>query len=269
MDIKAICSDIDGTLLNKDRELSQRTIAAVKALPKGFPVVLTSSRMPAAMRHLQTELGIDDHPLICYNGGYVIDGSGKVLDSVAVNYDLCQTIANTISGSEVHMSLYNGEQWHTPLDDHWKFREERNTKVTSTLQPLPQTLAEYASNDRGAHKVMLMGPAEEIQQAFDQLGGFLNEDIHLYRAKDTYIEIAPKAISKATALTTLLKDLFDIPPQQVMAFGDNYNDMDMIQTVGWGVAVGNAREELKKVANEVTAANTEDGVAISIEKWLL
>ena len=69
---KAICTDIDGTLLDTNRQLSIGTIDAFKGLGSSIPVILASSRMPAAMRHLQAELGVLNHPMVCYNGGYVI-----------------------------------------------------------------------------------------------------------------------------------------------------------------------------------------------------
>src|SRR5687767_7205040 len=75
--IRAICTDIDGTLLNKERQLSGRTIQTIKRLGRDFPVILASSRMPSAMRHLQVELAIEHHPMIAYNGGYVLSDGGN------------------------------------------------------------------------------------------------------------------------------------------------------------------------------------------------
>ena len=89
--------------------------------------------------------------------------------------------------------------------------------------------------------------------------------MHLYRSSDTYLEIAPRAISKATGLKKIL-DHYDFGMESVVAFGDNYNDIDLLQSVGWGVAVDNARMEVKAVANEITLPNKEDGVAAMLEK---
>ena len=69
MKIRAICTDIDGTLLDSHRELSSRTVAAINSIKRDVPIILASSRMPGAIRHLQKELGIEDHPMICFNGG--------------------------------------------------------------------------------------------------------------------------------------------------------------------------------------------------------
>ncbi|HZI26493.1 MAG TPA: HAD hydrolase family protein, partial [Chryseolinea sp.] len=85
----------------------------------------------------------------------------------------------------------------------------------------------------------------------------------------TYLEIAPKIISKASALELLLTELYKIPMSDVLAFGDNYNDMDLLRSVGLGIAVGNARQEVKEVAKEITLDSKQDGVAHAICNHLL
>ena len=270
MQIKAICTDIDGTLLNGDRVLSPRLLQAIARLPKDFPIILASSRMPDAMRHLQQDMGRLGEPLICYNGGFVIhDSYQEVLDDVAIGLDHCEALVKIAKGTQVHVSLYQGEEWYEPAFDYWAEREARNTRVDPTIQPADQVLAMWKARRKGAHKVMCMGPTEEIDFFFQNAQQHLGEDLHLYRSKDTYIEIAPKSISKASALQLLLARKYDIGMEEVMAFGDNYNDIDMLQAVGMGVAVGNARAEVKAISDRVTLSNKEDGVAVMIEEVLL
>lgn len=270
MQIKAICTDIDGTLLNGDRVLSPRLLQVIARLPKDFPVILASSRMPDAMRHLQQDMGRLGEPLICYNGGFVIhDKQKEIIDDVPISLDHCEALIKIAKGTQVHMSLYQGEDWFEPQYDYWAEREAKNTRVNPTVQPLDQVLALWKSKKKGAHKVMCMGPAEEIDFFFQNARRQLGEDLHLYRSKDTYIEIAPRSISKASALELLLERKYQIRMDEVMAFGDNYNDMEMLQAVGMGVAVGNARAEVKAISDRVTLSNKEDGVAVMIEEILL
>lgn len=275
MKISAICTDIDGTLLNSNRELSPRTIAAVKALHNKIPFILASSRMPSAMRHLQAELGILDQPMICFNGGYVLlyeagsQAEPKVLDTVEIPAGICQTIFDLSQGTDIHVSLYVNDEWHAPQQDQWTEREIRNTKVNPTISKIEDILTSWKTAESGAHKVMCMGSEEAIAQMAEALEKQFPREIYVYRSKTTYLEIAPRAISKATALEMLLKDRFGIPMAEVMAFGDNYNDIDLLQAVGLGIAVGNAKEEVKAVAKEVTLPSVEDGVAVAIEKYCL
>ncbi|AKD03031.1 Cof-type HAD-IIB family hydrolase [Pontibacter korlensis] len=274
MKFRAICTDIDGTLLNSERQLSQRTIDTFKNLDKDVPVILASSRMPSAMRHLQQELGILHQPLISFNGGYVIhfeDGKTKPipLDSVQIPSAVCQTIHDFAKGTDIHVSLYEQDNWYAPTFDYWAEREERVTKVSPVIADLAPILESWHQAETGAHKVMCMGPADEIDALQQELNNNYADQVHAYRSKDTYLEIAPRVISKATALELLLKERFGIAMHEAMAFGDNYNDIHMLQEVGKGIAVGNAREEVKAAADEVTLNSVDDGVAVAIEKYFL
>lgn len=266
MNFKAICSDIDGTLLNSERDLSPRLKSIIGRFPKDFPVILASSRMPDAMRHLLRDLGKPTEPLIAYNGGFVLDKEGNVLDSVAISLDLVAKILEMTKKTDIHVSLYHGENWYESKADYWAKREIQNTKVEPTWMTGEAVLDLWAKENLGAHKVMVMGDSNEISWLFGELHFDHAEELHLYRSKDTYIEIAPRKISKATALKLVLESLYDFGMDEVIAFGDNYNDIDLIQSVGWGVAVENARPEVKAVAKEVTLHHKEDGVAATLER---
>lgn len=272
MKIRALCTDIDGTLLDSNRQLSARTIAAIKNLDKNIPVILASSRMPSAMRHLQHELDILDHPLISYNGGYVIhyeNGSSShlSLDSVFIPPTICAQIIDLTKGTSIHVSIYFEDNWYAPAQDEWADREERITKVSPSIVSLNSIIEKWHANNQGAHKIMCMGSVDEIEKMVNDLNNLFSNDIHVYRSRDTYIEIAPRAISKASGLELILKKLYNIDLSEVMAFGDNYNDIELVKAVGLGIAVDNAREEVKAVAKEITANSKEDGVAIAIEKY--
>jgi len=265
MQYKLLCTDIDGTLLNKERELSQATIQQFLLIKDACGIVLASSRMPEAMRHLQAELKVDGSPLIAYNGGLVLDGN-KVLSSTEIGFSEVNKIVSFCEHTEVHVSIYNNDEWFVPAMDYWADREANNTKVRPEVRGLNDTLAVYRQSNKGAHKVMCMGPANEIAVLYDQLIRTLGDDIHVYKSKDTYLEIASRQISKRSAIETLLNHKYtDHTWEQVIAFGDNYNDMEMLEAVGMGVAVGNAREEVLAIANHVTDGNKEDGVAKALQ----
>lgn len=270
--IRAVCTDIDGTLLDHRRELSSRTINAIKSIKNEIPVILASSRMPAAMRHLQKELGIETHPMISFNGGYVLCYEGdsaipRIIDSVCMPLMICTSIITLAENMDLHISMFSGDEWYTPYTDQWTSREATITKVTPFILPFDEILEKWTTQKMGAHKVMCMGSEGDIATMYQLLNDKFSDQIHIYRSKSTYLEIAPRIISKATALHLLLKNTFQIDMTEVMAFGDNYNDIDMIREAGFGVAVGNAISEVKAVAREVTLNSKEDGVAIAIEKF--
>ena len=271
MSYKAICSDIDGTLLNKDRVLSQRTIAAIKGLPREVQVILASSRMPAAMRHLQKDLDIVQQPLICYNGAYILapDASGGQVElhSSPVPVDICAELNDFTSGIDLHLGLYFADEWFVRAEDYWSNREENNTRVKSEVAAFDTVLQRWEQEGKGGHKLMCMGEGEKVQAAEDFLRQRYGDVLHLYRSKDTYLEISHRSISKASALEKVIDHLGSFAMQEVVAFGDNYNDMDMLQAVGLGVAVANAKPEVLEMADATTLGNKADGVAIAIEKY--
>jgi len=272
MNYKLVCSDIDGTLLNKDRQLSQKTIEIIKQIKENYPIILISSRMPKAMTHLQNELDILPHPLIAYNGGLVLtneNGKKEILLSIEISIELTKQILTFISNSTIHMSLYNSDKWFVSEMDYWAKREMNNTKVKPEVANLMQVCKDWKTRNIGPHKIMCMGEKGEIQLLENYLKMHFPNELNIYRSKDTYLEIASKKISKLSALSFLLEKKYDISLPEVIAFGDNYNDIEMLKGVGLGVAVGNAKEEVKKVANQITLSNLEDGVADILEDVFL
>ena len=271
--IRAICTDIDGTLLDSRRELSQYTIETIQQLSPVMPVILASSRMPSAMRHLQNELSILEHPLICYNGGYVLrchsGGETDVLYSSQIPLAICEQILTLAKPTSVHISLYHEDNWYAPGIDEWTTREATITKVSPILKAGEEVLDLWQKSRQGAHKVMIMGPATEIKLLERALQEMFSNELHVYHSRSTYLELAPKVISKASALQLLLKQLYNIDLSEVIAFGDNYNDVELIQAVGLGIAVANARDEVKAVAKEIALDSKQDGVANALYKHLL
>lgn len=269
--IRMICSDIDGTLLDANRQLSLATIEALSVACKHLPVVLISSRMPRAMQHLQAELGAMDHPLIAYNGGLVLDLRSAVpetLLSIEIPITTVRSVIEFATNSSIHISLYHGDEWYVPRDDYWAQREANNTKVQPEILDGLTVCNKWSVEGKGAHKIMCMGDAEEIGGLYDRLQEAIGDEVHLYRSKDTYIEIASKKISKLSGLSHLIAARYDISLADVVAFGDNYNDVEMIRGVGYGVAVGNAREEVKSVANRIAGDAKLDGVADVVRELL-
>jgi Cof subfamily protein (haloacid dehalogenase superfamily) len=266
--IRLICSDIDGTLLDKNRELSSKTRAVFGQLKDIYTSVLISSRMPKSLRQLQAELGIENDPIIAYNGS-LIQWKGETLFSQEIPFALLEKMVEYTKGTNIHLSLYHKDEWVVPADDYWAKREVHNTKVAPIIAPLAASLADWRKRNISAHKVMCMGEEEEIEVLYQQLQLHQNE-INAYRSKNTYIEVSHIEQDKASALSLLLQQNYsEIEMENVVAFGDNYNDTTLLENAGLGVAVANAKEEVLKSSNTVCKANIEDGVALYLEALLL
>lgn len=261
-----ICSDIDGTLLNKDRRLSKRTIKAIRKLKDTIPVILISSRMPQSMKLLQEELGILDHPMIAYNGSLIID-QAQVIQSIELSPEILSKIDAYCEGTSIHLSLYHKDEWLVPEMDYWANREANNTRIQPKVQPVKTSVKLWAEQKKGCHKIMCMGDASEIGILYQKLVASHSEELNIYRSKPTYIEISDKKQDKASALRLLIEKRYpELSMSDVIAFGDNYNDLSLLQEVGWGVAVENAKAEVLEAAQEITKKNIDDGVAICLER---
>ncbi|ARN78225.1 HAD family hydrolase [Nonlabens spongiae] len=266
--IKLIATDIDGTLLDQHRSISDHTAATFKIID--LPKILISARMPQAMYYLQEMLDIAGTPIICYNGALVLDRD-EVLYNLHIPFEQIETLAATALEHDLHISLYRKDEWFVTAMDQWAQREVNNTRVQPTVQDLQQTL-DYFENTRdqgGAHKVMLMGDMVAMDSAFAKAEQQLGNQVHLYRSKDTYTEITPAGTSKKKALELLLKERFqESGMEHVAAFGDNYNDTEMLQAVGYGVAVANGRDEVKQAARYIADHHKKDGVALWLQENL-
>ena len=244
---KIIFSDIDGTLLS---------------------FILVSSRMPQQMYHIQKDLGIAGLPLIAYNGGLVLNGE-KVLHSTTIPYSILEEVVALNEqefNAQIHISFYYNDEWYVPANDEWAQREETITKVTPTVRPNREVLTQWKQAGHGAHKLMLMGEETLIERMFKLLNERYTEVMQIYRGRETYIELSDISISKLTGVKIVSNEIYHLPLSEAIAFGDNYNDLEMLKGVGCGVAVANARDEVKAVAKYITLHHSKDGVATFLKQ---
>ncbi len=265
MDFKILCSDLDGTLLSTKSDVSEHTIDQINRIKNKMRIILVSARMPKAMRHLQQDLGISHEPIICYNGAYVMHGITQ-LTSVEIPSQALENVYQMASRSGILLGLYHKDEWYVEQDSERVQKEIRYTKCEPIFRKTSATIANWKQRKIGAHKIMLMGTKESSDGIFPKLQQKLGDALSFYRSNDTLIEIAPKSVSKLSAIQLLLENGQSI--KDVIAFGDNFNDIEMLRASGYGVAVGNAREEVKTIADQVTLKNTEDGVAHFIRQYL-
>lgn len=262
---KILFTDIDGTLLNKDRELSAITIREINRIHTtlSIPVILVSARMPESMRLLQAQLGLQNE-LIAYNGSLVLGkGDSLVLHDEKVSSNVSLQIIEKANSAGLHFSVFSTHSWMISRDDEWAEKERRNTKV------LPKHFNELKFQELikdGTHKIMLMGDPVKINALQLWMKESLDTAVNYYRSKNTYLEINPVTSTKLTGVNKILS-LYNLTLADAIAIGDNHNDTDMIKQAGFGVAVDNAPDEIKKAANFVSASNINDGVAAAIKKF--
>lgn len=263
---KLIALDIDGTLLDKSKAISPKTKSVINAIPDTVPVVLISSRMPDAMRYLQKDLNILDLPLVAFNGGLVLH-KNEILSHTGIDFLTFKTVLEQNIDLNLHLSLFHNDEWFAPQDDFWSQREIRNTKVKPIFKSNAQVYHDWKVYNKEPHKIMCMGEEHKVDELFNRLSQIESNSLHLYRSKPSYIEMAPRQTSKLSGLEVLLQKIYpELELSDIIAYGDNYNDIEMLERVGMGVAVDNAKIEVKAVADEITQSNLQDGVALHLEK---
>ncbi len=267
--MKLVVSDIDDTLLPKGGHISDRTRRAVAALNgRGISFVLASGRWFPSTVSVAQEIGCKG-PLIVANGGCVITTAGEVLKEfcmadadVRTAFDIIKDsgalITSYVRGAIYRLntksmenrppeklSYFGGDLFEVVDDDPSRFAGEALKGVYKM---------EVYSND-----TMLL---DDLRARLSAAGLAVSSSFH------TNIEITTNGLGKGTALLWLAQSL-GIAREDVMAFGDNTNDMQMLACAGWGVAMGNAVPELKKMARLVAPDCAADGLACAIEEYLL
>ncbi|RKT76663.1 hypothetical protein DFJ68_0059 [Terracoccus luteus] len=261
------CSDIDGTLLNPERTLSDRTVAAIRStIDAGHTFVLCSSRMPASMRILEGLYDGNGTPMIAYNGGLVLRDDGAVALDVPIPKDEARELYAKCVQLHLHISAYVADDWYAWADDYWTRREANNTAVQPSRLSVHEYFTEQALIGGSPHKLMCMGEADLINRLSDVVASM--KGLVSYRSKDTYLEIASIGCSKGDGVKSVAQTL-DVPLSDVVFFGDNYNDLPAFKVVGTSVAVANGRPEVLAAATHTTARHHDDGVAQFLESWVL
>ena len=260
---KAVFSDIDGTLLNSKHQIPTATKNKIQQINKqGIPYVLVSARMPEGMTNIRAELGAKS-PMICYSGALVVDEDDKPIYSVALPkesaWKLCKRIQEL--DPKISISIYTNDEWM--VEDKEEYWVAQETEITGVI---PKEVSfEDEEVYKEVHKILCMGYKEDIAQLEHQLIKEFPE-IRIYRSKDTYLEIMSMKASKSDAIH-MLKNHFDVERGEIIAFGDNFNDIDMLQYAGLGVAMGNASDEVKQAADIVTDINDNEGERQILDKY--
>ena len=265
MNFKILCSDLDGTLLSTKSDVSDVTISEISRIKERLKVILVSARMPQSMTYLQKRLGIQDQPIICYNGALVLD-RGKEVFSEVIELSAVEKVYRLSEEHKVKLGLYQNSEWYVEETTKRVEKEIKDTWAKPIFRPTSITLEDWKKRKISAHKIMLMGTKTSADVLFSKLIEKFSEQMNIYRSNDTLIELAPKSVTKLSAIQMLLSGNESL--SDVISFGDNYNDLEMLQHSGLGVAVGNARHEVKAIANHITLKNTEHGVAYFIRQHL-
>jgi Cof subfamily protein (haloacid dehalogenase superfamily) len=261
---RMLVTDIDGTLVDLQQIISVRNKEMIRAFQRqGGIVTLATGRMEDAAHHYAKELDIR-HPVILYNGA-------KIVDFISGQCYFEAKLTNQAVGKSLQL-LQN-----QPLD--MIFYSDRKLWV-SEITPVIQ---EYMKKDRvqcrkwespdfllqgNVNKILIIREDQDFSAVLEALMPMAGLDCELVRSEPTYLEVLPRSVSKGSALT-MLAGWLGIGLDEVIAIGDNLNDLEMICAAGLGVAVENAHPKLKEHAQYIAKSHLDHAVAEVIEKFCL
>lgn len=259
-----IFSDIDGTLINKDLVVTPRTRKAlVRAIEQGHIFVPVSARMPEAIKPLLADF-LPHTPIISYNGALIQDEKGRVIDSQAMPVSDALSLCHYLEeqSPEVAWNIYSGSHWFSQdRKNYWISREERVVGLNSEEIPL-----EKISELPEVHKLLLMGEPEVIETLENELK-VRYPQLSIARSLPYYIEVMASGIEKGRAVT-LFAESYGVALSDTIAFGDNFNDLDMLKVVGKGYVMANGPKEVQEAIGTVTSDHNHDGIAEVLEMWV-
>lgn len=269
MKYKLLVLDVDGTLLNNDKEISARTLAALlKVQQMGVHIVLASGRptygiLPVAKK---LELGNYGGYILSYNGAQIINArTGEVLFEKRINPEMLPYLEKKARKNGFSIFTYTEDRIIT---DHPEDPHIRQEALLNNMKLVEEPEFSIAI-DFSPCKCMLVSDDEEALVGLEEhWRKRLNGVLDVFRSEPYFLEVVPCSVDKANTLGILMEKL-DVKPEEVIAIGDGVCDFSMIQMAGLGIAMGNAQDSVKVCADVVTASNEEDGVALAVEKAIL
>ncbi|MGH3937231.1 MAG: HAD family hydrolase [Pseudonocardiaceae bacterium] len=263
-----VASDVDGTLLDHTDRISARTLAAVhRVVAAGVPFVLVTGRPPRWIPPIVKLLG-HAGAAVCANGAVLYDAAAdRVRHAVTLNpmqlRDAAAVVTTTLPGAALAVELVAGFAGDVEFDHFLAEPSYTHPWLGADFHTAPR----HELFTRPAIKMLarLPGASSDAMAVAVQVIFGTELDV-TYSTGHGLIEISAPGVTKETGLALLAAEL-DIAPHEVLAFGDMPNDLAMLRWAGWGVAMANAHPAVLAVADEVTAPNFEDGLALILERW--
>jgi transaldolase len=262
--ISAVLTDVDGTLVTKEKILTPRALQAVKSLREnGIVFTITSGRPPFGMRSLVQPLGLT-MPMAAFNGGVIVLPDLSVLDERLLPEYVLPALIDLIQSRGLDVFLFRSTDWFVRSLD-----APRVSREASTIQCQPQVVRHFDSVLSGVVKIV--GVSEDharvaaceaaVQEQF-------GTQLSAARSQPHYLDVTHPSANKGVVIERLSRYL-KIPMERIAVLGDQLNDVLMFEKSGLSIAMGNASDEVKGQATVVTTSFAEEGFAEAVEQFIL
>ena len=263
-DIRLLLADVDGTLVTKDKHLTDRAIAAVQALrTRGIGFAITSGRPPRGMKMLLEPLAIDT-PIAGFNGGLWVNPDFSQIEARTLPRDVVDRSIKMLTDAGLDAWVYSGEDWLVHDKD-----APHVSREAWTVKFEPSQTPDFGKALDSAVKIV--GVSDDIalmEKTEKQVQDALGESASAARSQPYYLDITHPQANKGAALSFLAKRL-GLEPHQIATIGDQPNDTLMFRESGLSIAMGNASEAVQKRATHVTTSSEEEGFANAVQRFIL
>lgn len=265
---KLLALDIDGTLTNTEKEITPKTLEKIIEIQeKGHIVAIASGRPLPGIRKIAEKLELERFGgyVLAFNGGRIVNyGTGDIAYQAALDNEVVRQIYDYCVREGCGMVTYDGDRviTGTPVDGYMSFEASINHMEIMRID----NFREYI--DFPLNKCLLTAEPEKAEMVEKELIERFGDKVNIFRSEPFFVEIMPPDVHKATSLERLL-GVLGMDVKDLIACGDGYNDLTMIEYAGVGVAMANAQDIVKEHADYVTLSNDEDGLVPVIDKFIL
>jgi Cof subfamily protein (haloacid dehalogenase superfamily) len=270
-EIKLLIVDIDGTIAGKSNQVTNRVKTAIRAAQaKGVRVGIATGRMYTSALKFHQEIGAD-FPLIAYQGAWIQDpDTGTNYRHLPVPVKIARELIDYFEQSH----LFNKLSLHVYLDDRLYVRDiNPDTELYIGRSGIPAHPVGDLRKVLTDNPTKILAMSEDINLIdsllLDLRHRYPQDTLHITTSVPIFLEATQSGVNKGSAIDYIATKLLGISAENVLAIGDNFNDVEMIDYAGIGVAMGNAPDDVRAIADWVAPHIEADGVAAAIEKFIL
>ena len=262
--IRLLISDVDGTLVTPDKDLTEDSIAAVRRLRQaGIEFAITSARPPTGLVQFVAPLGLTT-PLAAFNGGALVDTGLTVIEEKVVPDDAVAPTIELLAAYDLSVWVYQGSDWFV-LDRDGE-HVDREAWICGCE---PTILADFRGVNGGVLKIVgVSDDAAAGAAALLAIDERFGRRITATRSQTYFLDVTHPDANKGQVVTYLSKR-YEIAPAQIATIGDMHNDVAMFEVAGLSIAMGNADDAVQRAANYVTTSNVEEGFANAVNEFIL
>jgi hypothetical protein len=271
VDIKLLVLDIDGTIAGQSNQINQRVIDAIQAVQnRGIRVTIATGRMYRSALRFHQKINAN-LPLIAYNGAWIqCPLNNQIYSHIPLNSQVGVQLLNFFEKHkfskhvEIHC-YFNDQLYVNKVTEKTKIYSQRSEIVPIVIEDLKTVIKQSSTKILAlCYQPKIMAQIkQEIAQTFP------HENVYLTQSSQIYLEMTNPDVNKGNAIRYLTEKILGLQPENVMAIGDNFNDLEMLKYAGFSVAMGDAPTEIKNIAQWVAPTVEEDGVAIALEQLIV